>query len=1357
LRLGNLLLAVGLVVALMSFMGTPLAVQAAEKSPADLLADARKMYDAHNYQGALKRLQSIDRDALGFFDKGKFDALLGDTQKGVTGKAAHEKAFAEGKEALANKQYATAIAKLTLAAESEYLEADKAGPAKGLLRLARDGHDKGLQQARDLIDQAAADLKAGKQADARKKLQQVQAMNLNLAGADRKNLAELDRGLAVAKAEPKPKPKPAVEPKPKPAAKPAPKPVGETKVAQGKPAPAAKTIVAEDVAKPKPAKPAAVKPKPAKPAAVKPKPAKPAKPAGPTPSQRYAKAKTLYEARDYDAAKKELAGVKSEDLSFFDRLGYGRFEENVNSAIAGRAAALKSLAAGKKALANKKYLTAVKTLTPAAASRHLAKADYQDAQKTYQQATQAHGKAVTDAKNRMKQAQVALDDGNVTQARKLVDQIAATDVDLGWWTGMGFERIQNKVAAAQTVQVARAETSAGAAEPAKPEPKPEPAKPEPKPEPVKPTPKPAPKPVKPAPVKPAPVKPVPVVSMGDVVAQAHRAHAEEQIQLGQGALKQYEYQKARNHFARALELWPESKQAQQGLDEAMKLLAEREEPLGDVVRDLNNLERQRIIANVQGLLDDADRQVQKAERPEDYTEALRPLAKADRSIDVAPVLSLEERERLREEVHALRNQIKERRTALQTTREQQAALEADQREKARREADRRDREKKIAQLWERASELRKSMQFNESIEILDRLLAVDPNDERARRWREDMLYLDSQARQVNVRERREAGFVEAMIDAHEASIHPGEKVKGKTAYLRYPEPKTWKDLSEFRRAFTKAVSAEPKAVSETRRRLEERIDLDFEKTSLDNVLNYISEVQRGLNIVIDPDIATAGIDLSTRVVDLKVKQVSVESVLHLILGTDLGSRVEPGYILITTREKLQQNLPVVTYPVQDLVAQIPDFGGEAPRFEVGDVTQAAAQAAGGGGGAFGDLFGAGGAVGAEEGPAGPQELRDLIQRTVNNQSDPSVAAWADEGGPAAIEYMNGLLIVTQTRTGHEKVADLLEQLRRERAIMISVESRFCEVTDEFLQDITLDIDVAFTETGDEHWIPGAGTYVQDPGDVANPPYDTLPGIPADATFPAQASQPIIVSGTGSNGMGTATLLPVGGTVFGEQGWTANANQGGLVASGVFLDDIQVGFLLRAIQADVRSTTLQAPRVTLYNGQRSYISVSEVTTYVADIEPVVAEAAVGWDPTIGAIPVGVTLDVKATVSADRRYVQMDLRPQIADITGWDESVVTAAVPNLGIATATIDLPVVQVQDFKTTVSVPDNGTLLLGGTREFIEGEAETGVPVLSKVPILKRLFNNRATVRRANNLLIMMKPKILIQAEEEAKLGYDNF
>jgi len=155
---------------------------------------------------------------------------------------------------------------------------------------------------------------------------------------------------------------------------------------------------------------------------------------------------------------------------------------------------------------------------------------------------------------------------------------------------------------------------------------------------------------------------------------------------------------------------------------------------------------------------------------------------------------------------------------------------------------------------------------------------------------------------------------------------------------------------------------------------------------------------------------------------------------------------------------------------------------------------------------------------------------------------------------------------------------------------------------------------------------------------------------------------------------------------------------------------------------------------------------------------VSETAVAWDPVVGAIPVGATLDVKATVSADRRYVQLDLRPQVADtnVANWRQLPVEAAGIG-GIATFLIDLPQIQISDLKTTVSVPDGGTLLLGGNKRYGETEAETGVPILDKVPILRRVFNNRASLRSDSNLLILLRPKILIQSEEEHKLGYDAF
>jgi len=66
-----------------------------------------------------------------------------------------------------------------------------------------------------------------------------------------------------------------------------------------------------------------------------------------------------------------------------------------------------------------------------------------------------------------------------------------------------------------------------------------------------------------------------------------------------------------------------------------------------------------------------------------------------------------------------------------------------------------------------------------------------------------------------------------------------------------------------------------------------------------------------------------------------------------------------------------------------------------------------------------------------------------------------------------------------------------------------------------------------------------------------------------------------------------------------------------------------------------------------------------------------------------------------------------------------------------------------------VSVPDGGTLLLGGQRITAEVEKEAGVPVLSKIPVVGRLFSNRTKVKDHKILLILVKPTIILQEERE--------
>ena len=89
---------------------------------------------------------------------------------------------------------------------------------------------------------------------------------------------------------------------------------------------------------------------------------------------------------------------------------------------------------------------------------------------------------------------------------------------------------------------------------------------------------------------------------------------------------------------------------------------------------------------------------------------------------------------------------------------------------------------------------------------------------------------------------------------------------------------------------------------------------------------------------------------------------------------------------------------------------------------------------------------------------------------------------------------------------------------------------------------------------------------------------------------------------------------------------------------------------------------------------------------------------------------------------------------------------------GTGTLTIQQPVVETVNVTTTVSVPDGGTVLLGGVKRLREGRNMAGVPILNKLPYISRLFKNTGVGRETESLMMMVTPRIIIQEEEEELL-----
>ena len=296
-----------------------------------------------------------------------------------------------------------------------------------------------------------------------------------------------------------------------------------------------------------------------------------------------------------------------------------------------------------------------------------------------------------------------------------------------------------------------------------------------------------------------------------------------------------------------------------------------------------------------------------------------------------------------------------------------------------------------------------------------------------------------------------------------------------------------------------------------------------------------------------------------------------------------------------------------------------------------------------------------------------------------------------EGSIIARMGQPGDLVVVNTKHVHKQIEDLLASLRSSQNLQVSIEARFITVSDEFMEDIGSNITNFFSDK---------------------------------------------------------TSVTTG----------AESISGGLNLNYSILNDSMLAGFLRAVQESKDSEFLTSPRITLSNTQRGNIAVIKTINYVQSTT--VSEGVV--TPIIGTIPQGTTFDVRPIVTADRKYIYLEVTPsifEVEEITSFTFSGLNpdANVGGGGAGTTnippeqTVQLPKVNVSQVSVTVCVPDMGTLMIGGLGSINKDNSTTGIPILSKIPVLKRLFSRDQKSNIKSNLIILLRPTILIKEEQEAK------
>ncbi len=647
------------------------------------------------------------------------------------------------------------------------------------------------------------------------------------------------------------------------------------------------------------------------------------------------------------------------------------------------------------------------------------------------------------------------------------------------------------------------------------------------------------------------------------------------------------------------------------------------------------------------------------------------------------------------------------------------------------------------------------------------------------------------AQNSEVQSLKEDGFVNALEEVDQSSIpFSGE--------ISFPDAKKWDKLtkSPFRQKREGGVHRSPQE-QEIERRLTTPVPLKFQQRPLSEVIDYLGKIAN-VPTHLDPlGLQAEGVGTDTPVtIDLR-QDISLKSALKLILEPlRLTYVIKDEVLLITSEDVRRGRLYTVTYPVGDLVIRIPNFApngeegipgalkrgfntggnGSATGGGFGFANQMVSNDAGGSNVALNPAllaqmrtngfpiigsgqtqtgspqsipFGPGGLKGGAQ--ADFDSLIDLITSTIATQT------WSDVGGPGTIEGFdtNLSLVVSQTQEVHEEIADLLQQLRRLQDLQVTIEVRFITLEDDFFERIGVDFDFNIaTHTNPLTFTPTALGPPPSFGGVN--PSENVGLDPTGQVTPLRDIQ-------FRQGGFTTALPPFGGFD------AATAATFGFA----ILSDIEAFFVIQAAQGDTRTNILQAPKVTLFNGQQATVSDTSQRPFVTSVIPVVGDFAAAQQPVIVVLSEGTSLTVQAVVSNDRRFVRLTVVPFFSQIGKVDEFTFTGSTSSTkkssedksGTDTSatsseddssstgtTVQLPTFSFVTVTTTVSVPDGGTVLLGGIKRLSEGRNERGVPVLSKLPYINRLFRNVGIGRTTSSLMMMVTPRIIIQEEEEQNL-----
>ncbi|MFA9441571.1 pilus (MSHA type) biogenesis protein MshL [Uliginosibacterium sp. sgz301328] len=174
--------------------------------------------------------------------------------------------------------------------------------------------------------------------------------------------------------------------------------------------------------------------------------------------------------------------------------------------------------------------------------------------------------------------------------------------------------------------------------------------------------------------------------------------------------------------------------------------------------------------------------------------------------------------------------------------------------------------------------------------------------------------------------------------------------------------------------------------------------------------------------------------------------------------------------------------------------------------------------------------------------------------------------------------------------------------------------------------------------------------------------------------------------------------------------------------------------------------LSSPKISVLNNQTAVLKVVDNSVYFT-LEANISRGSQGtqdlvtYNTTVHTVPIGLVLNVTPQI-ADSDSVLLNLRPSLSRIIGQ------ALDPNPALKQLDIQnqVPIVRSREIESMMRVSSGNIAVMGGLMEDMLDKTDDTTPVLSSVPVMGTLFQNRNDTKRKTELVIFLRPTVIRDA-----------